>query len=282
MPETMHPSRQPSRHPSRSRLPVLLVGAAHPGPALAVAVLSGLLATAVDLPLARGVLVVAAVLTGQLSIGWCNDLVDAGRDRRVGRNDKPLATGELPRAVARLSCLSAVVLTVPLSLACGVAAGLTHLGCVAAAWAYNLRLKATVWSWLPYALAFGGLTVFVSLAQRPPALPPLWLPAAAALLGLGAHVLNVLPDLAEDAATGVRGLPHRLGAGPSRLLATAVLVLASVVIVVGAGPGVRTAVLALLPVAVLATVATTGRGRRPFGAAIGIALVDVVLLVVAR
>jgi len=31
--------------------------------------------------------------------------------------------------------------------------------------------------------------------------------AAAALLGLGAHFANVLPDLAGDAATGVRGLP---------------------------------------------------------------------------
>ncbi|MGI9155497.1 MAG: UbiA family prenyltransferase [Marmoricola sp.] len=268
--------------PSPGRLPVLLVEAAHPVPALAVAVLSGLLATAVDLPLARGVLVVAAVLTGQLSIGWCNDLVDAERDHVVRREDKPLGTGELPLTAARLACASAVVLTVPLSLACGVAAGLTHLGCVAAAWAYNLRLKATIWSWLPYALAFGGLTVFVSLAQRSPALPPVWMPVAGALLGFGAHVLNVLPDLSDDAATGVRGLPHRLGARPSRLLATAVLVLASVVIVVGAELPVRTAVLALAVVAPLAAVATVWRGRRPFEAAIGIALVDVVMLVAAR
>src|SRR3712207_7375206 len=30
-------------------------------------------------------------------------------------------------------------------------------------------------------------------------------------LGVGAHLLNVLPDLEDDAATGVRGLPHVLG-----------------------------------------------------------------------
>ena len=60
--------------------------------------------------------------------------------------------------------------------------------------------------------------------------------AAGALLGVGAHLVNVLPDLADDAATGVRGLPHRLGARRSSVLAAAVLVGATVVIVVGA-PG---------------------------------------------
>ena len=41
-------------------------------------------------------LVVAAVLTGQLSIGWSNDLVDAApRPRGRAATDKPLATGEV-------------------------------------------------------------------------------------------------------------------------------------------------------------------------------------------
>ncbi|MEP6814232.1 MAG: UbiA family prenyltransferase [Marmoricola sp.] len=268
--------------PGAGRLPVVLLGAAHPLPALAVTTLSGLLASAVGLPASRIALVVAAVLTGQLSIGWCNDLVDLKRDRSVGRRDKPLATGALPVPVARLACVSAVVATVPLGLACGVAAGLTHIACTAAGWAYNLGLKATVWSWLPYVVAFGGLPVVVSLAQRPAAMPPVWLPVAGALLGVGAHFLNVLPDLSDDAATGVRGLPHRVGARWSPVVATTVLVLASVVIVVGADVALRPALLALCLVAVLAVVALVGRGRRPFLAAIGIALVDVVMLVAAR
>ena len=49
-------------------------------------------------------LVVAAVLAGQLSVGWSNDLVDVGRDRRAGRTDKPLATGEASLAVVRGAC----------------------------------------------------------------------------------------------------------------------------------------------------------------------------------
>ena len=56
---------------------VTLLGAAHPGPAFAVTLLAGLLGVAVGLGPADLVLVVAAVLTGQLSIGWSNDLIDA-------------------------------------------------------------------------------------------------------------------------------------------------------------------------------------------------------------
>ncbi|HMD10739.1 MAG TPA: hypothetical protein VKG90_00270, partial [Marmoricola sp.] len=110
----------------RAPIPVLLIRAAHPVPALAVTVLAGLLAVAIDLPPERTALVVAAVLTGQLSIGWSNDLLDRERDRAVGRGDKPLATGALPSGVARAAVAVAVVLTVPLGLACGIAAGAVH------------------------------------------------------------------------------------------------------------------------------------------------------------
>lgn len=260
-----------------------LVRAAHIGPAIAVTLLCGLLASAVDLGAVAIALVVAAVLTGQLSIGWSNDLLDAARDRRVGRNDKPIATGEVRERTVRLACAVAVVATVPLSLALGVVAGLVQLGCVAAGWAYNLGLKATVWSWAPYAVAFGGLPVFVSLTADPSVWPPWWLPTAGALLGVGAHLVNVLPDLDDDAATGIRGLPHRIGARWTPVAASAVLVLATVVIVVGApvtSPVV--AGVALAGVAGLAVAALVARGRGPFRAALGIALVDVVMLVWAR
>ncbi len=260
-----------------------LLGACHPGPAVAVTVLAGLLARAVGLDLGGIVLVVAAVLAGQLSIGWSNDLIDLARDRAVGREDKPLVDGRVSERSVRVACATAAVATVPLSLACGWLAGLVHLVCVAAGWAYNLGAKSTPWSWLPYAVAFGGLPVFVSLTADPDQLPPLWLPLAGALLGVGAHFVNVLPDLADDAATGVRGLPHRLGARWSQVVAAAVLVAAAVVIVVGApvesGP---VAVLALVVTAALAVVALVTHGRAPFRAAIAMALVDVAMLVWAR
>ena len=115
-------------------------------------------------------------------------------------------------------------------------------------------------------------------------MPPLWLPLAGALLGVGAHLVNVLPDLADDAATGVRGLPHRLGARWSPVAGRGVLVAAAVVIVVGAP--VESGAVAVVALVVVGG-AGRGRaarrtGRTPFRAAIAMALVDVALLVWAR
>ncbi len=223
----------------------------------------------------------AAVLCGQLSIGWSNDLVDLARDRAVGRRDKPLAVGTVSPRTVTAACAIAVVLCVALSLACGLVAGLVHLGCTAAGWAYNLGLKATAWSWAPYAAAFGALPVFVWLAGDDPGLPPVWLPLAAACLGMGAHLLNVLPDIDDDDATGVRGLPHRLGARRLPVAAVVVLGTGSALVLLGADVPGRVAVLGLVVVVALAVVVLRGRGRAPFAAAVGIALLDAVLLVVS-
>jgi 4-hydroxybenzoate polyprenyltransferase len=149
---------------------------------------------------------------------------------------------------------------------------------VASGWAYNLGLKRTAWSAVPYALAFGTLPAVVTLALPDPVLPAASTQAAGALLGVGAHLLNVLPDLADDEATGVRGLPHRLGERRVRVLAPLVLLAGSVV--AAAGRATPTAWVGLAIAAVLAVVAVVGRGRLPFLAAIAIALVDVVALVV--
>lgn len=257
-----------------------LVAAAHIGPGLAVTLLAGLLTAAQGLGPGRAALVVAAVFAGQLSIGWSNDLVDLSRDRRTGRSDKPLVAGAVSVRVVRVACAVAVLVCVVLSLACGVAAGLVHLVCVAAAWAYNLGLKSTVWSWLPYAVAFGGLTVFVALADSD--VPPWWWPVGGALLGVGAHLLNVLPDLDDDAATGVHGLPHRLGRRWIAPVAAAVMVTATGVVLLGGSPPPALGLAAAAVVLVLAVVVVAATGRRPFVAAIGIALVDAAMLVVAR
>lgn len=267
------------RHRTRHPLTGLLA-AAHLGPALAVSVMATGYAAALDLTAARVALVGATVLAGQLTIGWSNDLVDADRDRAVGRTDKPIATGAVTATTVRTACAAALLAAAALSVVCGPAAGAVHAVLVVAGWAYNLGLKATVLSWLPYAVAFGGLPVFVHLAADVD-LPTVAIPVATALLGVGAHLLNALPDLADDAATGVVGLPHRLGATWAPRVAVGVLAAASVLLaaVAEVSPALRVGVLAV--VLALAAVALGSRGRRPFQSAVGIALVDVLMLVVA-
>lgn len=205
----------------------------HPIPTVAVTGLSAGLATLAGLPLGRGALVTATVFTGQLSIGWSNDYLDAERDRAVLRPDKPLATGALEPRVVGLAAAVALLTTIALSGALGWPGGAAALFTVLIAWAYNLGLKATVLSWLPYAIAFGMAPAVVTLSALPPRWPGVWILAACALLGVAAHLANVLPDLGDDVANGVRGLPHWIGAKATALTAAALLLTASGVILLG-------------------------------------------------
>ncbi|WP_426308608.1 UbiA family prenyltransferase [Cellulosimicrobium sp. E-16] len=232
-------------------------------------------------------LVTLAVLAGQLSVGWCNDWLDARRDLAVGRADKPVVTGLVTPATLRAAALAALGACVVLSLATGVVPGLVHVVAVASAWSYNALLKATWWSWAPYALSFGLLAVFVVLAAPGDGRPAPWAVAAAALLGVGAHVANTLPDLEDDAATGVRGLPHRVGRRASSVLAPVLLGAAALLVVLAPPGSPGAAVWALGGAAVVLAVAAglvgavRPRSRAPFALSMAVAGVCVVLLVLA-
>lgn len=258
-----------------------LLRAAHPVPGLAVTVLTALLATGMGVGARATVTLVVAVLSGQLVVGWTNDLIDLERDRRVGRRDKPLATGRLSVALVRSATAAAGVVCVAASLLCGLGAGLLHLLAIGAALAYNAGLKPTWLSWLPYSLAFGSLPAVVSLSRDPAALPPWWMVAVGALLGFAAHLLNAMPDLADDAATGIRGLPHRLAPTTVPRLAALALVAATVIAVVGGrAPPTAGQWVLLTVVLVLAVAATRTTGKTPFYAAIAIAGVNIVILLI--
>ncbi|MDR7385040.1 UbiA family prenyltransferase [Promicromonospora iranensis] len=264
-----------------------LVLASHAAPTVVVTGLSAALAAALGSDGTTVALVTAAVGTGQLSVGWSNDWIDAARDATVGRIDKPVVAGLVTARGLRAAALAALAVCVAASLALGLAPGAAHLVAVGGAWAYNARLKATVWSWLPYALSFGLLAVFVVLAAPGPRVPAGWAVAAAALLGTGAHVANTLPDLEDDAATGVRGLPHRLGRRACGVLAPCLLLAAVGLVVTGpGGPPAPAAwfggaVAACLALAAGATALARPRSRAPFGLSMGVAVVCVVLLALA-
>jgi 4-hydroxybenzoate polyprenyltransferase len=206
----------------------------HPLPTLAVTSISAGLAALAGTGLGTGVLVTLAVFTGQLSIGWSNDRIDAARDRSVQRRDKPAATGAVALPVLTAATAVALAATVALSLSLGYRAGLVALFTVACGWSYNLGLKATALSWVPFALAFGLLPAIATLARPQPRWPAPWAIVAGALIGVAAHIANVLPDLQADESTGVRGLAHRLGAPVSAVLGPVLLLGASAAIVLGA------------------------------------------------
>lgn len=212
-----------------------LVLSCHPLPSLAVTALTAGLTALAGLPPSRAALATLTVFTGQLAIGWSNDAIDGERDRAVKRADKPVASGAITARVAGTAATIALGATVGLAVALGGSGGLAALVATLCGVLYNLGLKATAWSWLPYAVAFGTLPAVATLSAAPPRWPAVWALIAGALLGVAAHLANVLPDLGQDAATGVRGFPHRLGARTTALGGAAILTLATAVILFGSG-----------------------------------------------
>ncbi|WP_413601155.1 UbiA family prenyltransferase [Curtobacterium sp. Curtsp57] len=240
----------------------LLLASSHPGPTLTVTVLAAVIASAVGHPAWLVVLVAAAVVAGQLSIGLANDWIDADRDRSVGRSDKPVAQGLVAVSTVRTVAFVTAGVAVVLSLFLGPVAAVAHLVLVGAGWAYDAGLKRSVWSVAPFVVAFGLLPV-VAVAAGPAAqLPAPWAIATGAVFGVAIHCTNVLPDLVDDAATGVRGFPHRLGLHAAGVLAFASLVVAAGLVLVGQlggddpvrGVGVVLAIVGTVVVVVLAVV----------------------------
>jgi 4-hydroxybenzoate polyprenyltransferase len=247
---------------SRSGSAIALLRASHPEPTVMVTAVAVALAVSTGRSGVGVLSVGAAVLAGQLSVGWHNDWLDALRDSAAGRSDKPVPAGDISRRTVARCALIALAATVPLSFASGWRAAAVHLLAVLLAWSYNARLKATLASVVPFAVAFPLLVAFVTLGGPKAAWPPWWALAAAALLGCGAHLVNAAPDLADDTEAGIRGLPHVLGRSRSVSITAAALLAATVIESFGDGhPGWEAAV--TVPAVALTITAGIVLARRP-------------------
>jgi 4-hydroxybenzoate polyprenyltransferase len=210
-----------------------LVAATHPIPAVSVTALVATLVAARGAGAPTVAWVVASTAAGQASVGWSNDYLDRFEDARVGRREKPLVARSVSGSVVSRAAALAFAASVALSVPIGFPEAAVMGAAVASAWTYNLGLKRTAGSWLPYAVSFGLVPVYAWMATG--ARAPAWLVAAAALLGVAGHLTNVLPDLDADRASGRRGVPHRLGAGASLLTACGLLVAALSLVLVASG-----------------------------------------------
>jgi 4-hydroxybenzoate polyprenyltransferase len=242
-----------------------MVAATHAVPAASVTSLVAVLMAARGATASTLVWAVASTAAGQASVGWSNDYLDRLEDARVERRDKPLVAGSVSAPLIARAAAVAFGASVALSVPLGLPEALVMGAAVASAWAYNLGLKRTAASWVPYALSFGLLPVYVWMSTG--AFPPPWLVGGAAILGVAAHLTNVLPDLDADAELGRRGLPHRLGPRGSLSTACALLVAAlGLVLVAGGGwrvPSPATSIAALAAVALIAAVFVSVRRGRP-------------------
>lgn len=177
-------------------------------------------------------IIAISVFCGQLVVGWSNDVIDYQDDLLHNRQKKPLVSGQISLRLL-LNCLRVMTpLAIVLNLLgpLGFVGGSLSVLAIGLAVAYNFYFKFTVFSWLPYAIAFGSLPSCMALSKGQA--PELWMWLGGALLGSAAHFLNVIKDMDQDQASGIKGLPQRLGTKASVVIAMALVAAAVAVILI--------------------------------------------------
>ena len=170
------------------------------------------------------------VFTGQLVVGWSNDLYDYEDDLRHNRLNKPLVA----KTISKETLQKWLRFMVPFSFIAnllgplGIKGGLVYMLGIACGVAYNFYFKFSLLSPLPYAIAFAALPSCIAISKD--ITPPTWMWLGGALLGMAAHFINVIKDMKEDQISEIGGLPQRLGTTKSIITAVVLALLAIAVI----------------------------------------------------
>ena len=163
------------------------------------------------------------VFTGQLVVGWSNDLYDYKDDLMHNRQNKPLVSG----VISQIYLKRWLAFMVPFSFVAnllgplGFKGGLVYMFGISMGVAYNFYFKFNVFSWFPFALAFAALPSCIAISKD--ITPLVWMWLGGALLGSAAHFINVIKDIDQDRASGIGGAPQRIGKRNS-IVAAALLI----------------------------------------------------------
>ena len=204
--------------------------AAHFGPTVIVTATSFLLALS-QYSLIDSIRVAIAIFAGQLVVGWSNDFIDAPLDVAAQRTKKPIVSKEINPEQLKKSIFGALFVALILSLfsPLGLTGTLIHFLGILSATFYNLKLKPTILSPLPYIISFGLLpwAIYLPAGNQ----PPLWLYLDFILIAVAFHFFNVLKDFQWDIEQGILGLPQRLGRNTSLIISISLIVSALLVFI---------------------------------------------------
>jgi len=199
-----------------------LLKAAHFGPTLIVTSISFAFATYYWWE-GPAYVIAFGVFTGQLVVGWSNDLYDFDDDLKHQRSKKPLVSGLITKQYLQkwLRFMLPFSFIANLLGPLGVKGGLVYMLGIACGVAYNFYFKFNFLSPLPYAIAFAALPSSVAISKD--INPPTWMLFGGALFGMAAHFINVIKDMDQDQASGIKGLPQRMGKVKSIAAAAALI-----------------------------------------------------------
>jgi 4-hydroxybenzoate polyprenyltransferase len=162
-------------------------------------------------------LIAAAIIGSQATVGVVNDLRDRDLDA-VGKPEKPLVSGRVSVRGAVCTGTGMAVVALVAGAALGWLSLLLVIAMTAAGLVYDLWLKRTAVSFLPYIFGLPILPIWAWICVRD-APHRLWLTyPLGVLVGFGLHLANALPDAERDHAGGIRGIVQVVGTRAALLL----------------------------------------------------------------
>ena len=146
----------------------------------------------------------------QAAIGSVNDIADADRD--LAKPGKPIPAGLVSAGQAAVVAIGAIVVGLVLAVPSGLPTVAIALLGLAIGLLYDLRLKGTAWSWLPFAIGVPLLPVFawIGATGELPRTFVILVPAAFAA-GTALAIANAVADVDRDRASGVGSVAVALG-----------------------------------------------------------------------
>jgi 4-hydroxybenzoate polyprenyltransferase len=193
----------------------------HPFPSVLDGLVSGAIAAIAGGSPDAAIRIGVAMMLLQLGIGTVNDIVDAPRD--AGRKSgKPIPAGLVSPKSAGTLAIAVFVGGTSLSAGVSGVTGLLALVVIAVGLAYDLRLKGTAWSWLPFAVGIPLLAVFGWVGATG-TLDPIFtiLVPGAVVAGAALAIGNALVDVERDRAAGVPSVAVAIGLPNAPRLAAA-------------------------------------------------------------
>lgn len=158
----------------------------------------------------RVAVVTLAMFFGQCSVGIQNDYLDRFRDAAM-KPRKPIPAGLVHAEHARVAWVACLLAFVALNVPLGLQALAVGVAALSAGFAYNQGLKFSPFGFLAYVAGFSLLGIWVWVATDAVRPELLWALAFAPPMLAGLGIINAVPDVAADKATGVRTLATAIG-----------------------------------------------------------------------
>lgn len=207
----------------------------HPYPSLLAAAVTAAVAAIAGADARLIVILAMAMLFLQFGIGAANDWADAPADA-IAQPAKPVPAGLIQRPTAARIAVGAAAGGLILAAGAGSGPFALAIAGLMTGLVYDLRLKSTRWSPLPYAVGIPLLPVFawVGATGSLPAAFAVLVPIAT-LAGASLAVANAVADVEGDRSAGTETVATSLGLGRARRIGA---ILAGLVVAAALGSAV--------------------------------------------